>query len=1663
MVQVQLTKLMKVGLMCVGGAAFGHIGAFAASVLGGAIGSVLGTLASGLGEQTIGLGLENLRQLLQKDPNLSSIIQKALEKSLNQLREQRQKEIGILPDDEDQCFKNWLNALRGGRAWSGEEAEKIGESFLTASEQEEGQILWSLVEGWLKENAGIQVPEPLLRFLKERLPETLQSCLHGEIAENQQVFNQVALSLVTQILQIVRSLPEEVRKTLEPEIQRAVQQIERQQQFLLEVLSELAGIKEQFKRMENLLVERFGISHVATFLFRSTNQFVRDYASKVFVGRKEAFDRLNCFLSGEKGIAIVYAPAGYGKTTFLANWVWKLMVGEWRFDDSQVHVFHHFFNPNLQYSRTPSNAYAHLLAQISFATQGRISVPDRDDERHAALLNFFYEFSAPEGEKWVIVLDGLDDAEGEVLPFIPAKLPKGLFVVISGRWDGEGELPPYLKEWAKFTEFIPLKALSEDEIREWLRKAGEGELARFAENDDFVRMLREKTEGFPLFVRYLMDELLGAVREGKSPEQILERTPSGFSEYVREQFRQLLQLVRNEKGVRNLLALLTVAKGALYKGEVEKLTGLYAGDLEVLPHQVTRWFSIGRAHPSANLPPDKMETYAFAHPLLAEEFRKHLGREAEEMEEKLLEWCEGWREHPSPYILRHYADHLYERWWQKTFEQKTYFRTPAPESQFLYSKMCQLALDTEFAQSQTLHLPDEPNLPLKTVQLALDAAIKLEDAPMMARLLMEHAKRAQIEEETPLQAWRKGHRERALKMATEIIFERDHELGTLWCLLLAWVAESEGEREWVKRFLDEVRKRWEGAKLTELMGKPLDWRGNVAVFLLSEMGQVEEAIEVAGLVLDDKCKRDLATSWASKGLFEQALKVAEVIEDTWRRAWALREITVEMAKAGMFEQAMRIAERIKYASVRGEALGGIAVGMAKVGMFEQAMKILERIENEEERAEALSGIAIEMAKVRMFEQAMKAAKGIKDAKERAWALRGIAEEMAKAGMIEKAKKVFEQATKIAERIKYASARIWALREIAVGMAKAGMIEQVKEVFEQALKTAESIEDERYQVRALREIVVEMAKVGMFEQAMKTTERIEDECWRARILGEVAEEMAKAGMIEKAKEVFEQAMKTAERIENAWLRARALREIAVGMVKAGMFEQAVKTAERIEIARERAEALSEISEEMAKAGMIEKAKEVFEQAMETAERIENAWLRAEALMAKTEMVEKAKEVFEQAMETAERIEDAGKRTWALREIAIEMAKAGIFEQALNVAERIEDAWLRAEALREIAIEIAKAGMFEQAVKTAERIEIASEWAWALREIAVGMAKAGMVEKAKEVVGKAKEVFEQAMKTAERIENAWRRARALSEIAVGMAKAGIFEQAMKTAERIEDERWRVRALGEIAEEMAKAGMFEQAMKAAERIEYAWNRAKALREIAIEIAKAGMFEQAVKTAERIENAWRRAWALSEIAEEMTKAGMVEQVEEVFEQALKTAESIEDAERRAWALREIAKEMAKAGMVEQAMEIAERIEDAEKRAEALSEIAKEMAKAGMEERAKEVFEQAMETAEKIEDAKKRARALREIAVGMAKAGEVEGAVGIVERETGLRTEVLPSVLEALAERAREGDGKSKEGFLRLFPFCGWSLELAYQACGLLAWLYPEQEEAIAKVVSGE
>ncbi|WP_322794763.1 hypothetical protein [Thermoflexus sp.] len=1141
-----------------------------------------------------------------------------------------------------------------------------------AAEERGKELRERLTNEWLQELRGWfgEPPEVFIKRLREgwQPPEgagrvswfdLVCAFFAHEVKHNDVVFRIVTAKLLAGLEVDGRSLGDAFLDYLERQfapvlerleaVQRQLEELGRQQREGFEELkarqAELTAIllpmRETQQALQALLAdaagwvrwiaERFGVSHVAAYLDRATRRFLWEKWAQGFVGRKGAMERLNRFIAANpNGVAVVYAPAGYGKTAFLARWI-RQVEGRWigpaGDGEALVEAVCHFFSTAVAKSTEPPNAYAHLLAQLARLSNSPFPIPDRDDERWAALHNLLADRRWPPGVKAVLVLDGLDEAEGKVEPFVPRPIPDGLFVIVSGRWDGKGKPPPYLKEWARFAEFIPLEALSEEEIREWLRTTGEGELAQLAEKADFVRTLWEKTGGFPLFIRYLMEDLAQAVRHGRSPEQVLEQTPSGFSEYVQEQFGQLAKLVRNEKGVRDLFALLTVAKGALRQDEAEELTGLSVWDLEGLPYSVIRWFSIGRD--------EEQETYAFAHPLLAEEFRRHLGREAKEMEDRLLQWCAGWPAHPSPYILRHYADHLHEK------------GDPA---------LFRLALDPAFAEAQARHLPGEPHLPLKTVRLALEMAIRSEDAPRMAALLIEHARRAGGEE-TPLQAWRRGHRERALRMATEILFERDPRLGTLWSLLLAWAAESEGEGEWARRILEAARKRWEGAKLEKLE----DWQGELAAFWLGELGAVEGAAEAAGLMLDDAHKGKVAAGWASRGLFDRALNVAEGIQEAWKQA---------------------------------SAFGAIAEAMARAGMWEQARQTAEATE---------------------------------EPREQAWALWAIAEAMASAGM-------WEQARQTAEAIKEPREQAWALGAIAKAMASAGMTQQAQEAFHKARRTAEAIKEPR----------------------------------------------------------------------------------------------------------ERAEALGAIAE-------------------------------------------------------------------------------------------------------------------------------------------------------------------------------------------AMARAGMWEQARRTAEAVEEPQERAKALGAIAEAMARAGMTQQAQEA--------------------------FHQALQTAEAIKGAWEQAWALRAIAEAMARAGMTQQA--LWEQARRTAEAIKEPREQAWALRAIAEAMASAGMWEQALRTAEVIERARERAEALGAIAKAMASAGM-------WEQARRTAEAIKELRERAEALGAIAEAMARIGEAEGAAGIMEREIGAREQGLLAVLQALTERAQEEDEKSKRVFLRLLPLCGWSLELAYSACGLLARLYPHQAEGIARAIRG-
>jgi hypothetical protein len=386
----------------------------------------------------------------------------------------------------------------------------------------------------------------------------------------------------------------------------------------------------------------------------------------------------------------------------------------------------------------------------------------------------------------------------------------------------------------------------------------------------------------------------------------------------------------------------------------------------------------------------------------------------------------------------------------------------------------------------------------------------------------------------------------------------------------------------------------------------------------------------------------------------------------------------------------------------------------------------------------------------------------------------------------------------------------------------------------------------------------------------------------------------------AVQVFEQALEIAtsmEKDEDGYDEASVLCTIATALAKVDV-QQALAVAERIQHKDYMAEALCQIATALTKMDT-QRAAQVFEQAVEVIEGIENEPFRKQVVwkivqgLASLAMMDP-----QQALEVTKRSQDNGVKSWALRAIAQELAKADlqraaqVLPQAVDVAQGIQDEREKAEALREIASELVKVDV-QRALAVAEQIPRGGHKASALCEIAKGLAKVDP---------------QRALAVAEQMTTeyvGYGRASALREIAQELAKANptrtlwVYEQAIRVAERIDERLERVWALHGIAAELAKVDV-QRALVVAEGIQNKGYKARALCEAAQELAKvdvqraAQVFEQAVAVAEGIQNEGDKGEALRGIAKELAKVGV--------HAAAKVAEGITDPYYQAYAFLGIA-----------------------------------------------------------------------------------------------------------------------------------------------------------------
>jgi hypothetical protein len=1070
--------------------------------------------------------------------------------------------------------------------------------------------------------------------------------------------------------------------------------------------------------LENPAIKKLSSQSAASPIKARVDQIVSDY-TQLFVGRDEEEQQLDDFLTeNSSGMLLVRAGAGMGKTALLANWKQK--------QQGKCFIAYHFFRQGEDTSNV-IQAYRYLLRQLYvYYELTTLPIHTSEYELKDCICHHLQE---PRKEKpLVILLDALDEAtpERSLSLTLPQPLPEGLYVIASVRVNEEEKLDN-LPTWIQVTKEVYLKHLPSPAIADWLRRAGNGELATLAEDDTFVEQVCDRTEGIPLFLKYLIDELVQVAKPGEESaiRNTLAATPKGFANYIRQQYQALDRLEDwSRLELQKIFYFLTIAKGELSSKD---LVELMDNSPQRLPWQVSRWFKIRES--------EDCFLYSFAHPSLAKEFAAlpAINKNTKKSQEELIEYCAKWQEHYSHYALRHYAEHLLDE--ALRFRKERRFKDRSHKSALnLYN----LAHNEAFADAQQEELPDEPNLPLKTVQMALRGKSETDDAGGMAEFLLVHARRLMqtATQESPLDALREGSLEKAWKLAEQFEIER----CILWYLLLAWVLATDATGDNGIKQSGETLERLQKKELLRLG----NWQDDYAVRLLTYIWAATEGTftELSKRILDEYDLAILCQNLAKGGNFAAALTTAQQIDDSYNRAKALIEIAKAQPTAENFATALTTAQQINHSSNRAQALIEIAKAQVQAENFAAALTTAQQIDDSYNRAKALIEIAKAQVQAENFAAALTTAQQIDDSYNRAKALIEIAKAQPTA-------ENFAAALTTAQQIDDSYLRALALTEIAKAQAQA-------ENFAAALTTAQQIDDSYLRAEALTEIAKAQAQAENFAAALTTAQQIDHSYNRAEALTEIAKAQAQA-------ENFAAALTTAQQIDDQFNnRARALMEISKAQTQAENFAAAIETAQQIDDQfNDRARALMEIAKAQAQA-------ENFAAAIETAQQIDDSYNRAQAL---TEIAkaQPTAENFAAAIETAQQIDYSDNRARALTEIAKAQPTAENFAAALTTAQQIDDSYLRTKALIEIAKAQPTAENFAAAIETAQQIDSSSSRARALIEIAKAQPTA--------------ENFAAAIETAQQIDFSFSRARALTEIAKAQPTAENFAAALTTAQQID----------------------------------------------------------------------------------------------------------------------------------------------------------------------------------------------------------------------------------------------------------------------------------------
>ncbi|MFC3992989.1 hypothetical protein, partial [Actinoplanes siamensis] len=461
----------------------------------------------------------------------------------------------------------------------------------------------------------------------------------------------------------------------------------------------------------------------------------------------------------------------------------------------------------------------------------------------------------------------------------------------------------------------------------------------------------------------------------------------------------------------------------------------------------------------------------------------------------------------------------------------------------------------------------------------------------------------------------------------------------------------------------------------------------------------------------------VAEALAAAGYHDRAQALARSITTPYHQVQALAAASRVIVAAGdhdggrrLAEQAETVARSVTDPDRQAEALAAAAEAIAVAGdqdesrrLAEQAETVARSVTDPDRQAWALLAVARAVIAAGDHDRAETVARSIKDCYQQAQALIAVAETLVAAGDHDRAETVARSITD-----SYQQAR--ALAAVVGALVAAGDQDGARRLAEQAEIMTRWLTDSYWQAQALAAAAWAFAVAGEYDRAETVARSIKEWYQQAQALTAVA------GVLAIASE-YDQAERVARSIAVPYQQAEALAAAAKALVTAGDHDGARRLAEQAEtVARsvidryQQARALAEVAGAVVAAGDEDGGRRLAEQA-ETAARLTTfSHQQAQALAAVAGALAAAddhdggRRLAEQAETMARSVTDPGRQAWALLAVARGAIAAGDHDRAETVARSITTPNQRAQALAAVAGALAAAGDHDRAQHLAEQAEI-----------------------------------------------------------------------------------------------------------------------------------------------------------------------------------------------------------------------------------------------------------------------------------------------------------------------------------------------------------------------